>query len=104
MPTNHRWTHVALVRGINVGGKNIIRMAALQGALGKAGLDDVLTYIQSGNVLFASREPSAATLEARIEAAIARTFPCAPAVVVLNRKQMNDVVAAAPRGFGSAPG
>ena len=44
--------YVALLRGINVGGKNLIKMVALKACFEAQGLRDVTTYIQSGNVLF----------------------------------------------------
>jgi uncharacterized protein (DUF1697 family) len=46
--------YIALLRGINVGGKNIIKMAELKKVFEKIGLCNVRTYIQSGNVLFKS--------------------------------------------------
>src|SRR3546814_15546585 len=53
----HRY--VALLRGINVGGRNKVSMADLRAALEDDGLQSVRTYIQSGNVLFESDEPQA---------------------------------------------
>ena len=49
--------YVALLRGINVGGNNLIKMVALRACFEAQGFRDVATYIQSGNVLFAAREP-----------------------------------------------
>jgi uncharacterized protein (DUF1697 family) len=48
--------NIALLRGINVGGKNIIKMADLKKVFESMGLENVKTYIQSGNVLFKSNE------------------------------------------------
>ena len=48
--------YVALLRGINVGGRNIIAMPALKACCEAEGLEDVATYIQSGNVIFSSNE------------------------------------------------
>jgi uncharacterized protein (DUF1697 family) len=48
--------YVALLGGINVGGKNLIRMPALKACFEDAGFEDVTTYIQSGNVLFRSSQ------------------------------------------------
>ncbi len=45
-------TYVALLRGVNVGGKNVIKMAALAGCLTAARLENVRTCIQRGNVIF----------------------------------------------------
>ena len=63
--------YVALLRGINVGGKNLIRMPALKAAFEAAGFEDVSTYIQSGNVLFSSPSRSAKRLTEEIEALLA---------------------------------
>ena len=51
MPKTH---YLALLRGINVGGNNIIKMADLKACFEQMGFEDVSTYIQSGNVIFAS--------------------------------------------------
>lgn len=63
--------YVALLRGINVGGRNIISMADLRGAFEAAGYGAVRTYIQSGNVLFESDSPSGA-LEDDLERVLER--------------------------------
>ena len=59
-------TYVALLRGINVGGKNLIRMPALKACFEENGFEDVSTYIQSGNVLFATAEKGSKALTERI--------------------------------------
>jgi uncharacterized protein (DUF1697 family) len=96
-------TYVALLRGINVGGKNLIKMPALKAAFEAEGFDDVATYIQSGNVLFASSETKPAVLTDRIETMLAETFDYVPTVVVRSRKQMRAIVDGAPKGFGGRP-
>jgi len=96
-------TYVALLRGINVGGKNLIRMPALKTAFEAEGFDDVATYIQSGNVLFSSPGTRNATLTERIEAMLAEAFDYVPTVVVRSRQQMRAIVEGAPKGFGSQP-
>jgi uncharacterized protein (DUF1697 family) len=95
-------TYVALLRGINVGGKNLIRMPALKACFEENGFEDVSTYIQSGNVLF-STPGRAAKLTDRIEAMLAEAFDYVPTVVVRSRRQMQGVVAGAPKGFGNQP-
>lgn len=95
-----RCTHAALLRGINVGGNNLIPMRALQDCLTKQRFEGVRTYIQSGNVLFASRKVTAAALEVQMEMAIARAFGCSIAVVVCSARQLRGVVEDAPTGFG----
>lgn len=94
--------YVALLRGINVGGKNLIPMAKLKACFEKAGFENVSTYIASGNVIFESGEP-AAKLEPRIEEILSRTFSYEASVVLRSKKQMKDVLAKAPEGFGSEP-
>ena len=81
-------TYVALLRGINVGGKNLIKMPALKAAFEEDGFEDVATYIQSGNVLFTAPGIRAADLTRRIEAMLAKAFDYVPTVVVRNRTQM----------------
>ena len=63
-------THVALLRGINVGGNNKIAMADLRDVVASLGHTDVSTYIQSGNVLFTARETDTDALAADLERAI----------------------------------
>jgi uncharacterized protein (DUF1697 family) len=95
--------YVALLRGINVGGKNLIKMPALKACFEANGFEDVATYIQSGNVLFASRDTSTADLTGRIEEMLAEAFDYVPTVVVRSRKQMRAIVDRAPKGFGARP-
>ena len=95
--------YVALLRGINVGGKNPIKMPALKSCFEALGFDDVVTYIQSGNVVFASRETRAVGFTQRIEATLAETFGYQATVVVRSRPQMRAVVDRAPKGFGAEP-
>ncbi|AQA03364.1 hypothetical protein BVC93_14140 [Mycobacterium sp. MS1601] len=89
--------YVALLRGINVGGRNLVAMKDLKAALHH--LDDVRTYIQSGNVLFESDAP-ATTLEAEIEATLEKRLGVQLVVVVRAHRQLKTVVAKAPNGFG----
>jgi len=95
--------YVALLRGINVGGKNLIWMPALKAAFEAAGFDDVSTYIQSGNVLFSSPDRGAKALTDRIESMLAEAFDYVPTVVVRSERQLRATVERAPKGFGSEP-
>jgi uncharacterized protein (DUF1697 family) len=93
-----------LLRGINVGGKNLIPMPALKACFEDAGFTDVSTYIQSGNVLFSAPATSATTLTERTERIIRTTFAHYDASVILRSKaQMVKVLADAPTGFGAEP-
>jgi uncharacterized protein (DUF1697 family) len=96
-------SYVALLRGINVGGKNLIKMPALEACFEANGFEDVATYIQSGNVLFGSSETRASELANTIEEVLGREFGYAATVVVRNRKQMRAIVDRAPKGFGAEP-
>jgi uncharacterized protein (DUF1697 family) len=96
-------TYVALLRGINVGGKNLIKMPALKACFEANGFEDVATYIQSGNVLFTSPAIPSADLTRRIERMLAEAFDYVPTVVVRNRKQMRAIVDRAPKRFGAEP-
>ena len=96
-------TYVALLRGINVGGNNLIRMSDLKACFEATGFGDVATYIQSGNVLFTCQKATHHTLTEKIEKAISRTFPCQPRVVVRSFEQMKATVERAPKGFGQQP-
>ena len=96
--------YVALLRGINVGGKNLIRMPALKACFEANGFTDVATYIQSGNVIFGSSGGTSAELTRRIEGALGASFDhYVPTVVVRSRSQMRAIVDRAPKGFGAEP-
>ena len=95
--------YVALLRGINVGGNNVIKMADLRRVFEDLGFADVGTYIQSGNVLFTSAERDQAALAARIEQTLAATFGYQGWIVLRSRAQMRAVVDDAPAGFGAEP-
>ncbi len=94
--------YVALLRGINVGGRNVVRMADLRAAFEDAGYEAVATYIQSGNVLFRS-DTSPALLESDIEALLSDRFGLSVVVVVRSHRQYRKVVGSAPDGFGAEP-
>jgi uncharacterized protein (DUF1697 family) len=66
--------YVALLRGINVGGKNLIKMPELKACFEVAGFQEVVTYIQSGNVPFRSAGSGSAALARRIEEMLTSTF------------------------------
>jgi uncharacterized protein (DUF1697 family) len=89
-------THVALLRGINVGGHNKVPMAQLRDLLAGLGHADVATYIQSGNVAFSAAEKDTAALAGALEEAIAATFGFKIRVVVLSRAELGRVAADNP--------
>lgn len=87
--------HVALFRGINVGGKHILPMQDLRELLAELGCEDIQTYIQSGNAVF-STTADVKTLSDNIRASIDEKFGFAPQVLVLTANQFRDVAAANP--------
>jgi uncharacterized protein (DUF1697 family) len=89
-------SHVALLRGINVGGRNKIAMTELREVVTSLGYTGVTTYIQSGNVLFTTPDTDSARLASALESAIADAFGIAASVVVLSRDQLARILAGNP--------
>jgi uncharacterized protein (DUF1697 family) len=87
--------YIALLRGINVGGHNIIKMAELRQLLESMGLGKVKTYIQSGNVLFESEE-GATSLIQRIEEEIRTTFGFPVPVILRTAEALNQIIQDCP--------
>ncbi len=94
---------MALLRGINVGGNNLISMAALRRCIEGCGLKKVTTYIQSGNVLFESSAQDVARLAAKIESALSAQFGYTALIVLVSEEQLSAVVDGAPGQFGADP-
>lgn len=89
-------THVALLRGINVGGRTTLAMADLRAIVTELGHADVATYVASGNVVFTSEHGDTGALADELERAIAERLDVTPAVVVLTRDELAAIVAANP--------
>jgi uncharacterized protein (DUF1697 family) len=90
-------THVALLRGINLGGRNRVAMADLRSLVNELGHVDVSTYIQSGNVLFtAPLDADTSALADAMTAAIASRLGITAPVVVLSRGELAKVIADNP--------
>jgi uncharacterized protein (DUF1697 family) len=89
-------THVALLRGINVGGHNEVAMADLRQLVTSLGHADVATYVRSGNVVFTSPQTDTSTLADALELQIAERLGVRPGVVVLSREQLAQVIADNP--------
>jgi uncharacterized protein (DUF1697 family) len=93
---------VALLRGINVGGKNLIGMADLVASLQDAGYQDVRTYAQSGNVVLTAPGAAGPQLEAALERVLEERFGIPILVVIRSRDELAATIAAAPADHGSA--
>jgi uncharacterized protein (DUF1697 family) len=92
--------YLALLRGINVGGNNLISMAELRRCFEQAGLKNVSTYIQSGNVLFENPARNPARLASRIESVLTAQFGYTAVIVLVSGDQLAAVVDGAPEHFG----
>lgn len=88
--------YVAFLRGINVGGKNKIRMETLREVFSALGFADVKTYINSGNVVFETAETAAGELAAKIETAIEREFALKIKVIARTVAEIENVIADNP--------
>ena len=85
-----------MLRGVNVGGHNPIKMEALRALYESLGLGGAQTYIQSGNVVFQAKERDSARLAERIGDAIQRDFGFHPGVVVRTCLEMREAMAKNP--------
>jgi len=85
-------THVALLRGINVGGRNLLPMKELVQLFETAGCVDVATYIQSGNVVFSTPAARLAGFEAAMAAAIEKRFGLKVPVVLRSAQELAAVL------------
>lgn len=99
MPSGSPVTYVALLRGINVGGNNVIPMSALVKTFERMGLDSVRTYIASGNVLFRTGTSEPRALETRIERALSRAHGYDARVVLRSHAEMTRHVDDLPRAW-----
>ena len=98
-------TYVILIRGINVGGKNIVPMAGLRKCLEELGFSNVSTYIASGNVILKS-DKRANEIKAQIEEVLPENFKLDDEfikVLVLTHNQLQAVIDNKPEGFGEQP-
>src|SRR3954447_15099823 len=85
-------TYLALLRGINVGGKNKLPMKELRDLFAATGCQDVRTYIQSGNVLFRASREMAATLPGAIQDGIQERFGLRVPVVLRTTDEIGEVI------------
>ncbi|HWE51915.1 MAG TPA: DUF1697 domain-containing protein [Bryobacteraceae bacterium] len=84
--------YVALLRGINVGGRNMLPMKSLAALFEENGRNSVMTYIQSGNVVFNATAAAARTLPSRISAAIGERFGYKIPVILRTASQLSSVI------------
>jgi uncharacterized protein (DUF1697 family) len=112
--------YLALLRGINVGGNNIIKMADLKACFKEMGFTNVKTYIQSGNVIFSQPDENSTMpasiphqttkksdkkeeLTARIEEVLPDKFDYTSRIVLVSTEHLDAVISKAPKDFGEKP-
>lgn len=88
--------YIALLRGINVGGNTMIKMTELKALFEQCGFENVVTYINSGNLAFDSRKAAEEKLVAKIEKAVAGHVGKQVAVMVRERDAIKKVLANNP--------
>lgn len=89
-------TYIALLRGINVGGHKKVPMAELREILTTTKLENVKTYIQSGNIIFQSSESNTYKLEHTIKKSILAHFGFEIPILVKTREELNSIFEACP--------
>ena len=87
---------ISMLRGVNLGGHNKIKMDALRSLYESLQLEDPRTYVQSGNVIFRTKEKNLASLTKKIQNAIERTFGFRPEVILRTTDELRKAIAASP--------
>ena len=88
--------YVALLRGVNVGGNTMIKMTDLKVSFEKGGFTNIITYINSGNVLFDSEKSDGLQIRTHLEEVLSKTFHYDLRLVVRSYSQLQEVVASIP--------
>ena len=91
---------VALLRGVNVGGNNMISMKSLKASFEAMGFTNVSTYINSGNIIFQSKEDDPRKLERKIEQMLSSDYQLGSKVVLRSLAEMEKLVKALPQNWG----
>ena len=102
MPTKGSKSNVfvALLRGVNVGGNNMISMRALKESFEKMGFTQVVTYINSGNIIFSTKENDARKLEVQLEQMLLKDYKLDSKVVIRSLPEIAKLVKSLPPGWG----
>ncbi len=95
---------VALLRGVNVGGNNMISKSSLKKSFEALGFNDVVTYINSGNIIFKSKEADARKLESKIEKMLLKEYQLDSRVVLRSLSEMGELVKNLPRNWNDDSG
>src|SRR5579864_2688865 len=87
---------ISMLRGVNVGPHNRIKMDALRALYESLKFEDPRTYVQSGNVIFRTKEKNTAQLAKKIQSAIEKKFGCSPEVILRTTDELKKAIAASP--------
>ena len=89
-------TYISILRGINVSGQKLIKMADLQKTYEKLGFGSITTYVQSGNVVFTEKKATPKELAASISKQIAKDFGFQVPVIVFSINTLKQIIASNP--------
>lgn len=92
--------YIALLRGVNVGGKNVISMPALKKSFENSGFINVITYINSGNIIFTANKEDTLSLQLNIHQLISDIFHLDIAVAVISAAELREALDHAPEWWG----
>jgi uncharacterized protein (DUF1697 family) len=87
---------IAMLRGINVGGHNKIKMDALRDLCVALKFQNPQTYVQSGNIIFRTAQSDLALIAKRIQQSMEKTFACCPEVILRTTDELRSVVKRSP--------
>ena len=93
--------YIALLRGINISGKNKISMSELKTAFAEAGFSDVCTHLNSGNVIFSDDENNTLVLADRAKTLIKEKFNLDIPVFIISQKELSELLDKAPKWWGT---
>ncbi len=88
--------YIVLLRGINVGGNNKVSMKELKKLLEQNGFQEVVTYINSGNIIFKSQNSDIESLKASIEALLLEAFKLKLSVMIISIEELQEAISNAP--------
>ena len=87
---------ISMLRGVNLGPHNRIKMDELRAVYSALKFEAPRTYVQSGNVIFKTKEKNSAQLAKKIQTAIQKAFGCCPEVILRTTEEMREAIAASP--------
>jgi uncharacterized protein (DUF1697 family) len=91
--------YLALLRGINVGGNSIIKMADLKQVIEKTGFTSLRTYIQSGNIIFDSSDSNINNIVAKLQEALLKNFNFNSGIIVKTYAQLSNIISEVPEDW-----